>query len=66
MCGLGWEPENFNQPLPGLQGNSSGAPEASLSPPDLVTGLGLAGLSLACFSKATFYFYSQNKDKARP
>lgn len=38
-------------------------PQKPLSPPELVTGLGLAGLSLACFSKATFFFFLLPKQR---
>lgn len=40
-------------------------PQKPLSPPELVTGLGLAGLSLACFSKATFFFFFTPKTKTK-
>lgn len=60
MCVLGRESENFNHPLPGLQSDSSGAPEASLSTRS-DDGLRLVGLTQVCFSKATCFTLPKQK-----
>lgn len=57
------ESQNFNHPLPGLQADSSGAPEASLSTRS-DDDLRLVGLTQVCFSKATCS--TLPKQKTRP